>query len=76
MKGTGSRVENNELMIILIAPSEFQIKQINDILQLKLSKRGIDLKCLVFGTVSENNNEARQEITVRQGLTRNLQKKS
>ena len=74
-KGTGSRIENKEQQVILIAPSEFQIKQINDILQLKLSKRGIDLKCLLYGAVSESNNEARQEITVRQGIDKELAKK-
>lgn len=74
-KGTGSRVEHKEQIITLIAPSEFQVKQINDILQLKLSKRGIELKCLVYGAVSENNNEARQEITLRQGIDKELAKK-
>lgn len=74
-KGTGARVEHKEQMITLIAPSEFQVKQINDILHLKLSKRGIELKCLVYGAVSENNNEARQEITLRQGIDKDIAKK-
>jgi hypothetical protein len=74
-KGTNSRIESKEQLITIIAPADFQIKQINDILQLKLSKRGIDLKCLLYGAVNERNNEARQEITVRQGIDKELAKK-
>lgn len=74
-KGTASRIENKDQLITIIAPAEFQVKQVNDILQLKLSKRGIDLKCLLYGAVSESNNEARQEITVRQGIDKELAKK-
>jgi cyclic-di-GMP-binding protein len=73
-KGTNSRVESKELVITLIAPAEFQIKQINDILQSKMSRRGIDLKCLSYGTVSESNNEASQEITVKQGIDKETAK--
>ena len=73
-KGTNSRIENKDQLITIIAPAEFQVKQVNDILQLKLSKRGIDLKCLLHGAVKESNNEARQEITVRQGIDKELAK--
>ncbi len=38
-KGTNSRVEHSNNELTLIAPAEFQIKQISDILQNKLSKR-------------------------------------
>ena len=33
------------------------------------------MKCLVYGAVSENNNEARQEITLRQGIDKDIAKK-
>ncbi|MGH8119893.1 MAG: DUF520 family protein, partial [Gammaproteobacteria bacterium] len=42
-KGTNSRVELAENTITLVAPVEFQIKQINDILRTKIAKRGIDV---------------------------------
>ncbi len=74
-KGTNSRVELKDNLITLIAPAEFQIKQIDDILQTKLAKRAIDIRCLDHGKITENNNEARQPITVRQGIDKELAKK-
>jgi uncharacterized protein YajQ (UPF0234 family) len=74
-KGTNSRVELKENIITLVAPAEFQIKQIEDILTTKMSKRGIDIKCLEKGEVTENINEAKKAITVRQGIDKELAKK-
>lgn len=74
-KGTNSRVELKENIITLVAPAEFQIKQIEDILTTKMSKRGIDIKCLDKGEVTENINEAKKAITVRQGIDKELAKK-
>jgi len=74
-KGTNSRVERNETVLTLIAPVEFQIKQITDILQTRLSKRGIDIRCLEYGTLQESLNEARQAITVREGIDSELARK-
>lgn len=74
-KGTDSRVELSGNIITLIAPTGFQVKQMNDILQNRLSKRGVDIKCLEYGKISENINEARQPVTVRQGIDKELAKK-
>jgi hypothetical protein len=74
-KGTNSRVEEKEAVLSLIGPGEFQIKQMTDILLTKLSKRGIDVGCLEYGKIQENINESRQEITVRQGLDKDLARK-
>ena len=74
-KGSNSRVEHNENLLTLIAPAEFQIKQITDILQTKLSKRGIDIACLDFSDIQESNNEARQIVTVKEGIDKELARK-
>ena len=74
-KGTDSRVELAENIITLIAPAEFQIKQIEDILTNKMSKRGIDINCLERGDISESNNQARLVLTVRQGIDKETAKK-
>ena len=74
-KGTNSRVEQEGDSITLSAPSEFQIKQINDILRTKMSKRGIDIGCLDYGEIQETGQEARQQITARQGIDRDLSRK-
>ena len=74
-KGTDSRVEHTENIITLIAPVEFQVKQIYDILRTKIAKRGIDVLCLETGKITETVNEARQIITVKQGINQELAKK-
>ena len=74
-KGTNARAELAENTITLIAPVEFQVKQVNDILRIKLSKRGIDVLCLEAGKITETVNEARQIITVKQGIDQELAKK-
>lgn len=71
-KGTGSRVEQNGNELTLIAPTEFQIHQIEDILQARLSKRSIDINCLEKGKITETSNEARMPITIRQGIDKDL----
>jgi len=74
-KGTNSKIEQKDEQLTLIAPSEFQVKQIKDILHTKLSKREIDVRCLDAGKITESINEARQEIVVRQGINKDLAKK-
>lgn len=74
-KGTNSKIEHKENTLKLVAPAEFQIKQMTDIFQSKLSKRGIDVRCLDAGPIQESLNEAHQDITVREGIDKELAKK-
>lgn len=68
-KGTGSKIERSgDAVLTLVAPSEFQVKQIVEILNTKMAKRGIDVRCLHYGPIQEAVNEARQPITVSQGI--------
>ena len=57
------------------APSDFQLKQMEDILRARLIARGIDVRCLEFGEVETNLAGARQKVTVKQGIERDLAKK-
>jgi len=59
-KGTNSRVEISEAVLALVALSEFQIKQIIDIMKTKISKRDIDVDCLDHEEVIESGKEVRQ----------------
>src|SRR4051812_11610328 len=45
-KGTNAKFELNEFVITLSAPADFQLKQMMDILKLKLTKRCIDIVCM------------------------------
>lgn len=62
-------------LITQSAPSEFQLKQMTDILRARLIARGIDARCLEFGDVETNLAQARQKITVKQGIEQKLAKK-
>ena len=48
-KGTGARFEYEEFKITLHAPADFQLKQMLEILRLRISKRGIDVICMQVG---------------------------
>src|SRR5829696_7154476 len=54
--------------ILMKAPSEFQVQQMKDILQNKISKRNIDLKSLEFEESESSLHETRQAVTVKQGI--------
>lgn len=74
-KGSKANYELAENKITLRAQNEFQIKQMLDILQLKMAKRNIDLKYLVTGEIITSLNDARQILEVKQGIDKEAAKK-
>ena len=74
-KGTNAKFELKESVITLSAPSDFQLKQMLEILRLKLSKRGIDVACLKVDEPVVTGQVARQVVTMRQGVDAELGKK-
>jgi len=74
-KGVDARFERDDKVINLSAPSEFQLKQMQDILRARLVARGIDVRCLEPGDVDTNLAGAKQAVTIQQGIERELAKK-
>lgn len=74
-KGTNARFERNDYIVTLVAPNDFQLKQMLEILSLKLSKRGIDVACMEAADPEIAIHEARQNVTLRHGLDSALSKK-
>ena len=74
-KGTNASFELNDSVITMKAEAEFQLQQMLDILQTKLSRREIDIACLEIGDTQQSGKEVRQEVTIRQGLDSTLSKK-
>ena len=74
-KGVEAKFELDDGVITQSAPSEFQLKQMTDILRARLIARGIDVRCLEFGDIETNLAGARQKISVKQGIERELAKK-
>jgi cyclic-di-GMP-binding protein len=74
-KGVDAKFALEENVISQSAPSDFQLKQMTDILRARLIARGIDVRCLDFGDVETNLAGSRQKVTVKQGIERELAKK-
>ena len=73
-KGTGSKFELEGDVISLTTQSDFQLKQMLDILRQKMSKRGIDIGCLKEEEPEITGSEARQKVIMRQGIDTPLAK--
>jgi uncharacterized protein YajQ (UPF0234 family) len=74
-KGVDASFALEDKLITQSAPNEFQLQQMSDILRARLVARKIDARCLDFGDIEANLAGARQKITVRQGIERELAKK-
>ena len=74
-KGTNARFELKEFVITLSAPADFQLKQMMDMLKLKLTKRGIDIVCMKVDEPVVTGQTAKQVATLRQGIDTELGKK-
>lgn len=74
-KGVDAKFVLEDQVITQSAPSDFQLKQMTDILRARLVARSIDARCLEFGDIETNLAGARQKITVKQGIERELAKK-
>ncbi len=67
-KGTGSKFELEEQVVTLTTQSDFQLKQMIDILQQKMNKRGVDIGCMDEQEPEFSGNEARQKVVLRRGI--------
>lgn len=74
-KGTNARVEQEEQLLTLYAPNEFQVDQVMEIVRGTLAKRKIDMKSLKAGDKESNVAECRMPLTIREGIDQALAKK-
>jgi cyclic-di-GMP-binding protein len=74
-KDTGARFELKDFTVTLHAQVDFQLKQMLEIVKLRLSKRGIDLSCLDVKEPQTNLAAARQEVLLRHGIDAETGKK-
>ncbi|MFT5225591.1 MAG: hypothetical protein ACI8XX_001343 [Polaribacter sp.] len=74
-KGSDSKIEQSANELTLISESEFQIKQMAPILKEKMAKRGLDVSCLEFADIIEMNKKAKQQVTVKEGLDKDMARK-
>ena len=67
-KDTGARFELAEFTVTLQAQVDFQLKQMQEILKIRLAKRGIDVSCLELKDPAITLSSAQQEIVLRHGI--------
>jgi len=75
-KGSDARVEIGDQLLTVFADDDFKLGQVRDVLTGKLSKRGVDIRCLEVGQSEKiSGNKVKQPVTVRAGVDQELGKK-
>ncbi len=74
-RNVDARFESEDGVVMLSAPSEFQLTQMLDILRARMVARGIDVRCLDVADPETNLARARRKVTVQQGIEQPLAKK-
>ena len=77
-KGSGaeySREDKEPFVVIMKAQAEFQLKQMLEILKLRLAKRGIDVGCIELKDPEVNLAAARQKVILKHGIDQETGKK-
>ena len=67
-RGSGAKYELKDFIVTLSAASDFQLKQMIDILIQKVSRRGIDVNAISPETPDLALNSAKQQVTMRHGI--------
>ncbi|MEY2855473.1 MAG: hypothetical protein RL030_2605 [Pseudomonadota bacterium] len=77
-KDTGAVFERDTkdaFVVLMKAKVEFQLKQMLDILKMRLAKREIDTRCLEVKDAEVNIAEARQKVILKHGINQETAKK-
>ena len=67
-KGTDAAYELEETTVTMIAEADFQLRQMLDILKLRIAKRGIDIACLDVKDPEVNLARAKQQVILKHGI--------
>jgi uncharacterized protein YajQ (UPF0234 family) len=76
-KGSDARIEQADYLLTVYADTEFQLDQVQEVLNGKLVKRGVDIRCLDLAEKSEkvSGNKVKRQVTVKNGIETELAKK-
>ncbi len=76
-KGSDARVEQAELKLTVWADNDFQLAQAQDILNGKLAKRGVDIRCMEISDKIEkvSGNKIKRSCDIKVGVEIELAKK-
>lgn len=74
-RGVDASFERKDTTITMTADTSSQLRQMLEILQVKMHKRNIDIQCLEVKDHYGSGKQVKQEVIVRQGLDKELGKK-
>jgi hypothetical protein len=75
-KGSDARIEQAELVLTIYADDDFKLDQVQEVLNAKLIKRGVDIRCMELGKVEKvSGNKVKRITTLKSGLETELSKK-
>ncbi len=74
-KNTNAQIDFKDDIITLSANSEFHVKQMLDVVYLKMAKRKVDIKSFEESDVEMVGMTARQKISLRQGIDKDSARK-
>jgi len=74
-KGVKATYSREGFSVILEAPEQFQLKQMVEILKMRMSKRGIDMGCVEEEDIDKNLARAKQVVKLRHGIDAETGKK-
>ena len=70
-----AREEKEPFVVVMKAQAEFQLKQMLEILKLRLAKRGVDVGCIELKDAEVNLAEARQRVLLKHGIDQDSARK-
>ncbi len=74
-KGAKCSIERAETIVTILADDDLKLKQMHELLRVHLTRRKLDVGALEFGKVEKAaGNSVRQEVTIRQGIDKDLAK--
>jgi len=76
-KGSDARIEQADFVLTVYADDDFKLEQVQDVLNGRLTKRGIDIRALEIAEKSEkvSGNTVKRQVTVKNGIETELAKK-
>jgi uncharacterized protein YajQ (UPF0234 family) len=67
-KGSDATFELEDTTVTMSAPADFQLKQMLEILKMRIAKRGIDVACIEVKDPVVNLAKAKQLVVLKQGI--------
>ncbi len=74
-RGVDASFSQADNKVTMVSEADFQLQQLLEILKSKLIKRGVDVKSIDVADHYASGKQVKQEVTVREGLDKELTKK-